>query len=166
MRFPLAFPILKKGSVSKRSFSSKKTHSGQKNSPYEDAREETLLNIKEEVLVSSVTGPLVGISGSTVYGTAKAGMLGMTRSLAIEIGSHNITINCVGPGWIKTSSSSESEITAGKYTPVGRLGTPNEVGHVAVFLAGEEASYVNGQLIVVDGGNTVQEYKVALQLML
>ena len=114
------------------------------------------------VQVSSVTGPLVGISGSTVYGTAKAGMLGMTRSLAVEIGSHNITVNCIGPGWIQTSSSSESEITAGKYTPVGRPGTPNEVGHVAVFLAGEEASYVSGQLIVVDGGNTVQEYKVAL----
>ena len=112
--------------------------------------------------MSSVTGPLVGISGSTVYGTAKAGMLGMTRSLAVEIGSYNITVNCVGPGWIKTSSSSESEITAGNYTPVGRPGTPNEVGHVAVFLASEEASYVSGQLIVVDGGNTVQEYKVAL----
>ena len=112
--------------------------------------------------VSSVTGPLVGISGSSVYGTAKAGMLGMARSLAIETGKHNITVNCVGPGWIKTSSSSEREITAGKFTPVGRPGTPNEVGHVVVFLASEEASYVSGQLIVVDGGNTVQEYKVAV----
>ena len=114
------------------------------------------------VHVSSVTGPLVGISGSSVYGTAKAGMLGMARSLAIEIGKHNITVNCVGPGWIKTSSSSEREIIAGKFTPVGRPGTPNEVGHVVLFLASEESSYVNGQLIVVDGGNTVQEYKVAL----
>tara|TARA_Y100000294_G_C8544887_1_gene332677 strand:+ start:731 stop:1507 length:777 start_codon:yes stop_codon:yes gene_type:complete len=114
------------------------------------------------VHVSSVTGPLVGISGSTVYGTAKAGMLGMTRSLAIETGMHNITVNCVGPGWIKTSSSSKNEIIAGNFTPVGRPGTPNEVGHVAVFLASEEASYVSGQLVVVDGGNTVQEYKVAL----
>ena len=112
--------------------------------------------------MSSDTGPLVCISGSTVYGTAKAGILGMTRSLSIEIGSHNITVNCIGPGWIKTSSNSESEITAGKYTQVGRPGTPNEVGHVAVFLAGEEASYVSGKLIVVDGGNTVQEYKIAL----
>ena len=114
------------------------------------------------VHVSSVTGPLVGIPGSSVYGSAKAGMLGMARSLAIEIGKHNITVNCVGPGWIKTSSSSKKEIIAGKFTPVGRPGTPNEVGHVVLFLASEEASYVNGQLIVVDGGNTVQEYKVAL----
>jgi len=89
-------------------------------------------------------------------------MLGMARSLAIETGKHSITVNCVGPGWIKTSSSSEREITAGKFTPVGRPGTPNEVGHVVVFLASEEASYVSGQLIVVDGGNTVQEYKVAV----
>ena len=56
--------------------------------------------------VSSVTGPLVGISGSSVYGTAKAGMLGMARSLSIETGKHNITVNSVGPGWIKTSSCS------------------------------------------------------------
>ena len=114
------------------------------------------------VQVSSVTGPVAGISGSTVYGAAKAGMVGMARSLAIEVGFHNITINCLAPGWIKTASSSESEISAGNFTPVGRSGTPQEVGHVAVFLASEEASYVSGQLIVVDGGNTVQEYKVAI----
>ena len=57
--------------------------------------------------------------------------------------------------------AAKNEIIAGNFTPVGRPGTPNEVGHVAVFLASEEASYVSGQLIVVDGGNTVQEYKVA-----
>jgi 3-oxoacyl-[acyl-carrier protein] reductase len=112
--------------------------------------------------VSSVTGPVVGIAGSAVYGTAKAGMLGMARSLAIEAGPSNITINCVGPGWIKTASSGEEEIVAGAFTPIGRPGTPEEVGHVAVFLASEEASYITGQLIVVDGGNTIQEYKVAL----
>ncbi len=54
----------------------------------------------------------------------------------------------------------EAELVAGHHTPVGRPGTPDEVGHVAVFLASEEASYVTGQMIVVDGGNTVQEYKV------
>ena len=87
-------------------------------------------------------------------------MLGMPRSLAIETGKHSITVNCVGSGWTKTSSSSEREITAGKFTPVGRAGAPSEVGHVVFFLASEEASYVSGQLIVVDVGNTVQEYKV------
>jgi len=112
------------------------------------------------VQMSSVTGPVVGIAGSSVYAAAKAGMLGMTRSLAIEAGRHNITVNCIGPGWIETGSSSQAEITAGRHTPAGRPGTPEEIGHVAVFLASEEASYINGQMIVVDGGNTVQEYKV------
>jgi len=88
----------------------------------------------------------------------------MARTLAIEVGPHNVTVNCIGPGWIKTASSDESEIVAGRYTPAGRPGTPEEVGHVAVFLASEEASYITGQLIVVDGGNTIQEYKVALEL--
>ncbi|MEQ9490064.1 MAG: SDR family NAD(P)-dependent oxidoreductase [Alphaproteobacteria bacterium] len=118
------------------------------------------------VQMSSVTGPVVGIPGSGVYAAAKAGMLGMTRALAIEAGPHNVTVNSIGPGWIQTDSSSEAEITAGKYTPAGRPGTPDEIGHVAVFLASEEASYLTGQLIVVDGGNTIQEYKVQLQASL
>lgn len=113
------------------------------------------------VHMSSVTGPVVGIAGSSVYAAAKAGMLGMTRALAIEAGPFGVTVNCIGPGWIRTASSSEDEIVAGQYTPIGRPGTPQEIGHVAVFLASEEASYVTGQMIVVDGGNTVQEYKVA-----
>ena len=112
--------------------------------------------------ISSVTGPIVGISGSTVYGSAKAAMLGLTRSLAIEEGKNGITVNCVGPGWIKTGSSSEEEITAGKFTPIGRPGFPKEIGHTVVFLASKEASYITGQIIFVDGGNTIQEYKVEL----
>ncbi len=114
------------------------------------------------VQMSSVTGPVVGIPGSSVYAAAKAGMLGMARSLAIEAGPHNVTVNCIGPGWIKTASSDKAEIVAGRFTPMGRAGIPEEVGHVAVFLVSEEASYITGQLIVVDGGNTIQEYKVAL----
>jgi len=114
------------------------------------------------VQMSSVTGPVVGIAGSGVYAAAKAGLLGLARVLAIEAGPHNVTVNCIGPGWIETDSSSQREILAGKYAPIGRPGTPDEIGHVAVFLASEEASYVTGQLIVVDGGNTIQEYKVQI----
>lgn len=114
------------------------------------------------VQMSSVTGPVVGIAGSGVYAAAKAGLLGLTRALAIESGPHNITVNSIGPGWIQTGSSSDAELVAGKYTPAGRPGTPDEIGHVAVFLASEESSYLTGQLIVVDGGNTIQEYKVQL----
>jgi 3-oxoacyl-[acyl-carrier protein] reductase len=111
------------------------------------------------VHVSSVTGPLVSNPNATGYSTAKAGMLGMTRSLAIEAGPKGVTVNAVGPGWIKTASSRQEEIVAGENTPVGRPGTPGEVGEVCAFLASEEASYLTGQLIVVDGGNTIQEYK-------
>jgi len=114
------------------------------------------------VNMSSVTGPVAGIAGSAVYGAAKAGMLGLTRTLAIEAGGQNVTVNCIGPGWIETGSSSQAEIEAGKRTPAQRSGRPEEIGHVAVFLASEESSYLTGQMIVVDGGNTIQEYKVAL----
>lgn len=114
------------------------------------------------VHMASVTGPVVGIAGSGPYATAKAGMLGMARVQAIECGPHGVTVNCIGPGWIHTGSSSPNEVVAGRYTPVGRAGRPEEVAHVAVFLASEEASYLTGQLITVDGGNTLQEFKVAL----
>jgi 3-oxoacyl-[acyl-carrier protein] reductase len=111
------------------------------------------------VHMSSVTGPMVAIHGSAIYGTAKAALTGMARAIALENGSFGITCNCIGPGWIATGSSSVREVAAGKRTPVGRVGTPDEVAHAALFLASEEASYITGQLIVVDGGNTLQEMK-------
>lgn len=113
------------------------------------------------VQMSSVIRPVVGIAGSSVNAAVKAGMLGVTRALAIELGPFGVTFNCVDSGWFKTGSSSEAEIVAGRHTPVGRPGTPEEVGHVAVFLASAEASCLTSQMFVVDRGTTVQEYKVA-----
>ena len=111
------------------------------------------------VNVSSVTGPVVSNPDSTGYSAAKAGIDGLTRGLAIELGRDGITVNSVAPGWIDTGSSTEQERIAGKYTPVGRPGTPAEVGELIAFLASEGASYVTGTSVVVDGGNTIQESK-------
>ena len=111
------------------------------------------------VNISSVTGPVVTIDGSSAYATAKAAVTGMTRSIALEYGRQGITCNAVLPGWITTESSSDGEIRAGQATPAGRPGTPDEIAAAAVFLASQEASYVTGAMLVVDGGNTLQEMK-------
>lgn len=111
------------------------------------------------VNISSVTGPLVTNPGSAGYSAAKAAMMGLTRALAVEVGGKGITVNAIGPGWIETASSSQKEIVAGKHTPLGRPGRPSEVAAAAVFLASAEASYITGQMLVVDGGNILQEVK-------
>lgn len=111
--------------------------------------------------VASVSGPVVAYAGDAAYHAAKAGMTGLTRALAVEVGRHGITANAVAPGWIATGSSTERELAMGHATPVGRPGTPDEVAAVVALLAAPEASYISGQVLVVDGANSVQEEKAS-----
>src|ERR1700693_2750519 len=111
------------------------------------------------VNVSSTTGLVVSNPRETAYSAAKAGMVGLSRSLALEVARQEITVNSVAPGWIETASSTAHEIIAGKNTPVGRPGRPGEVAAAIAFLASESASYITGQLIVLDGGHALQEDK-------
>ena len=108
------------------------------------------------VNVSSVTGPVVSNPGEGSYSAAKAGVVGLSRALAIEFGSNGITVNCVLPGWIGTASQTEAEAAGGLNTPLGRSADAAEVANAIVFLASEEASYITGESLVVDGGNTIQ----------
>jgi len=109
------------------------------------------------VHVSSTTGPITGIANDAAYAAAKSGMVGMMHSLCLEVAPFGITVNSIAPGWIATASQTEAEARAGHATPTGRSGTAAEVAAAAAFLSSDGASYVNGHLLVVDGGNRVLE---------
>jgi 3-oxoacyl-[acyl-carrier protein] reductase len=110
------------------------------------------------IAVSSVSG-LVGNAGQANYAAAKAGILGFVKSAAKEAASRGVTVNAIAPGYIETDMTEalpgavkENILSA---VPVGRYGSPEDVAHAAAFLASDEAAYITGQVIAVDGGMTM-----------
>jgi 3-oxoacyl-[acyl-carrier protein] reductase len=111
------------------------------------------------IMVASVTGPVMAIRADVGYASAKAGMVGLTRAVAVDTARHGITVNAVAPGWIATGSQTPEEHGEGLATPAGRSGSPDEVAAAVVWLATPGASYITGQCVIVDGGNSIAEQR-------
>ena len=121
--------------------------------------------------ISSVTGPLVSGKGMTVYAASKGAVSAFTRTLALEVAEYGINVNAICPGSFDTpmfrsvakhrgwDSEDEYVMHVGKEIPLGRLGTIEEMGDLAVFLASDKSKYITGIEIVIDGGNIIQEHK-------
>jgi 3-oxoacyl-[acyl-carrier protein] reductase len=107
------------------------------------------------ILVSSVVG-LLGSGGQTNYAASKAGLVGFARSLAREMGSRNITVNVVAPGFVDTDMTAalgeDRQAEIKKQIPLGRIAEPVEIAKAVRFLAGDDAAYITGAVIPVDGG--------------
>ena len=119
------------------------------------------------VVTSSITGPITGFPGWAHYGASKAGQLGFVRTAAIELAKDGITINAVMPGNIATEGleAMGADYLAGMATsiPLKRLGSVEDIANAALFFASEEAGYITGQTLVIDGGQVLPESLAALE---
>jgi 3-oxoacyl-[acyl-carrier protein] reductase len=119
------------------------------------------------ILTSSITGPVTGFPGWSHYGASKAGQLGFMRTAAIELAAHGITVNAVLPGNIATEGlaglGADYEKTMAASIPLRRLGTVTDIANAALFFASDEAAYITGQSLVIDGGQILPESLAALE---
>ena len=119
------------------------------------------------VLTSSITGPITGFPGWAHYGASKAGQLGFLRTAAMELSRYNTTINAVMPGNIYTEGlqdlGQEYLDTMAASIPLKRLGSVEDIGNAALFFASDEAAYITGQQVVVDGGQIIPESLEAIE---
>lgn len=119
------------------------------------------------VFISSITGPRTGISGLAHYSASKGGLDGLMRALAVELAPRGITVNGVAPGTILTDALAElyaqpglmESVTA--IIPAGRMGSPADIAAAVEFLAGDDAGFITGQCLIVDGGQTIPEVQGA-----
>ena len=109
------------------------------------------------VSVGSTTGVVNAMPGQSTYTAAKAGLVGLSRALALEVIGRGVTVNVVAPGYVATGSQLEFEATAAAAGPIGRSGTPAEIASCVTFLAHESASFVTGAVLVADGGHSLPE---------
>ena len=108
--------------------------------------------------ITSIVG-ITGNPGQANYAASKAGLIGMSKSVAKEVATRGITVNCIAPGWIGTDMTDElSDEVKNEFLsriPANRIGSPEDIAHTALFLASDEASYITGQTITVDGGRII-----------
>ena len=109
------------------------------------------------VSVGSTTGTVNAMPGQSTYTAAKAGLVGLSRALALEVAGSGVTVNVVAPGYVATGSQLEFEAAAAAGGPAGRSGTPAEIAACVAFLAHESASFVTGAVLVADGGHGLPE---------
>lgn len=113
------------------------------------------------VLTSSITGPLTGMPGYSVYGSSKAAQLGLMRGLALELAPAGITVNAILPGKVAVERTDAQDPAYVERVlrgiPIGRLGEPSDIAHAVTYFASAEASFVTGQALVIDGGQTLPE---------
>lgn len=109
------------------------------------------------IMISSVTGGLMAMANQPVYAAAKAAMIGLMRSIALDEAKYGVTCNAILPGWIETDTQSTHEKLQGLKTPLGRNGKPEEIAGLVGWLGSNSSGYMTGQALVVDGGNSIKE---------